>query len=148
MAKLNQNTTPPGEGPDPQGAAPSSTEVPRWVLHPILIGMYLPISLYSANFDSLPFSALIRPLELSILAACLLYAGCWLLLRNKAEGAIVASFLLATFWGWSFFESLVNDEEGHFDEFDKQLDNIKRFGPSYLALQSFGTAPPETGGGE
>jgi bacterioferritin len=42
------------------------------------------------------------------------------------------------------FESLVNDEESHFDEFDKQLDNIKRFGPSYLALQSFaqGTAPP------
>jgi bacterioferritin len=41
------------------------------------------------------------------------------------------------------FESLVNDEEGHFDEFDKQLDNIKRFGPSYLALQSFGTAASE-----
>jgi len=35
------------------------------------------------------------------------------------------------------FESLVNDEESHFDEFDKQLENIKRFGPSYLALQSF-----------
>jgi len=41
------------------------------------------------------------------------------------------------------FESLVNDEEAHFDEFDKQLDNIKRFGPNYLVLQSFGTAPPE-----
>lgn len=35
------------------------------------------------------------------------------------------------------FEALVNDEEVHFDAFDKQLDNIKRFGPSYLALQSF-----------
>ena len=35
------------------------------------------------------------------------------------------------------FESLVADEESHFDSFDKQLDNIKRFGPSYLALQSF-----------
>jgi bacterioferritin len=35
------------------------------------------------------------------------------------------------------FEALVNDEERHFDQFDKQLDNIKRFGPSYLALQSF-----------
>lgn len=35
------------------------------------------------------------------------------------------------------FESLVVDEEGHYDGFDKQLDNIKRFGPSYLALQSF-----------
>lgn len=35
------------------------------------------------------------------------------------------------------FESLVNDEERHFDQFDKQLDNIKRFGLSYLALQSF-----------
>jgi bacterioferritin len=36
------------------------------------------------------------------------------------------------------FESLVTDEEGHFDRFDQQMDNIKRFGPSYLALQSFG----------
>jgi bacterioferritin len=36
------------------------------------------------------------------------------------------------------FERLVNDEEGHFDLFEKQRDNIKRFGPSYLALQSFG----------
>jgi bacterioferritin len=35
------------------------------------------------------------------------------------------------------FEALVGDEEGHFDAFDKQLENIKRFGPSYLALQSF-----------
>jgi bacterioferritin len=40
------------------------------------------------------------------------------------------------------FEALVNDEESHYDEFDKQLDNIKRFGPSYLALQSFGGAQP------
>jgi bacterioferritin len=35
------------------------------------------------------------------------------------------------------FEALVGDEERHFDQFDKQLDNIKRFGPNYLALQSF-----------
>jgi bacterioferritin len=39
------------------------------------------------------------------------------------------------------FEALVNDEERHFDLFDKQLDNIKRFGPKYLALQSFQQAP-------
>ena len=39
------------------------------------------------------------------------------------------------------FEALVNDEERHFDQFDKQLDNIKRFGPSYLALQSFEKTP-------
>jgi bacterioferritin len=37
------------------------------------------------------------------------------------------------------FEQLVQDEERHFDEFGKQLDNIRRFGPSYLALQSFNT---------
>lgn len=35
------------------------------------------------------------------------------------------------------FEQLVQDEEGHFDEFDKQVANIQKFGPSYLALQSF-----------
>jgi len=43
------------------------------------------------------------------------------------------------------FESLVIDEETHYDEFDKQADNIKRFGPSYLVLQSFGTAGAEPG---
>lgn len=35
------------------------------------------------------------------------------------------------------FERLVTDEETHFDLYEKQLDNIKRFGLSYLALQSF-----------
>jgi bacterioferritin len=39
------------------------------------------------------------------------------------------------------FEKLVGDEEGHFAEFDLQLENIKRFGLSYLALQSFEKAP-------
>jgi bacterioferritin len=38
------------------------------------------------------------------------------------------------------FERLVGDEEGHQNEFERQLENIKRFGLSYLALQSFGTA--------
>ncbi len=46
------------------------------------------------------------------------------------------------------FESLVNDEEAHFDEYDKQVDNINRFGPAYLALQSFdaGGAGAASGG--
>lgn len=39
------------------------------------------------------------------------------------------------------FESLVADEERHFDGFDKQMENIRRFGQNYLALQSFNTAP-------
>jgi len=41
------------------------------------------------------------------------------------------------------FEQLVGDEEGHFDAFEKQHDNIKRFGLSYLALQSFGNGAPK-----
>jgi len=43
------------------------------------------------------------------------------------------------------FEHLVQDEEGHFDQFEKQHDNIKRFGLSYLALQSFGGGPAQAG---
>jgi bacterioferritin len=39
------------------------------------------------------------------------------------------------------FETLVKDEELHYDQYDKQLDNIHRFGPSYLALQSFNRTP-------
>ena len=44
------------------------------------------------------------------------------------------------------FEALVTDEERHYEEFDQQIENIARFGPSYLALQSFG-GPSEGGGG-
>ncbi len=44
------------------------------------------------------------------------------------------------------FEELVGDEEGHFDEFDKQQEHIRQFGTAYLALQSFGQeAPPSAG---
>jgi len=42
------------------------------------------------------------------------------------------------------FERLVGDEERHFDQYDKQMDNIKRFGGSYLALQSFGPGEADT----
>ncbi len=34
------------------------------------------------------------------------------------------------------FESLVIEEETHFDQYDTELDNMKKFGPNYLALQS------------
>ena len=40
------------------------------------------------------------------------------------------------------FEQLVGDEESHFDQFEKQRDNIQRFGLSYLALQSFDGGTP------
>jgi bacterioferritin len=36
------------------------------------------------------------------------------------------------------FESLIADEERHQDQYEKQMDNIRRFGPSYLALQAMG----------
>ena len=43
------------------------------------------------------------------------------------------------------FESLTGDEERHFAQYEKQFDNIERFGLSYLALSSFGS-PQEAGG--
>ncbi len=38
------------------------------------------------------------------------------------------------------FEQLTADEERHFDQYEKQMEKIEKFGPSYLALQSFNTA--------
>jgi len=46
------------------------------------------------------------------------------------------------------FEGLVADEERHFDQWDKEMDKVQRFGVNYLALQSFGaggSAPAEGG---
>lgn len=34
------------------------------------------------------------------------------------------------------FEQLVEDEEGHFDQFDTEYDQLQKFGERYLALQS------------
>ena len=34
------------------------------------------------------------------------------------------------------FEELVADEEMHFDRYDKEMDNLIKFGDNYLALQS------------
>lgn len=34
------------------------------------------------------------------------------------------------------FEGLVADEERHYDQYDTELDNLKKFGDRYLALQS------------
>jgi bacterioferritin len=34
------------------------------------------------------------------------------------------------------FETLVEDEERHFDQYDKETDNLTKFGDNYLALQS------------
>jgi len=34
------------------------------------------------------------------------------------------------------FELLVDDEERHFDQYDKEMDNLEKFGDQYLALQS------------
>ena len=34
------------------------------------------------------------------------------------------------------FEALVEDEERHFDQYDIEIENLEKFGESYLALQS------------
>ena len=36
----------------------------------------------------------------------------------------------------TLFESLVVDEERHFDQYDTELENLRKFGDRYLALQS------------
>ena len=33
-----------------------------------------------------------------------------------------------------FFEDLIIDEEGHYDQFDTQAGHVKKFGEQYLAL--------------
>jgi bacterioferritin len=61
---------------------------------------------------------------------------------NQAALACAANADAAT---KQLFERLVGDEESHFNQFEKQHDNIQRFGLNYLALQSFGSGTPEGG---
>jgi bacterioferritin len=48
------------------------------------------------------------------------------------------------------FESLVDDEERHFSQFEAELENLQKFGDEYLALQSMerSKASYSPGGGE
>lgn len=45
------------------------------------------------------------------------------------------------------FESLVEDEERHFNQYDDELDNLAKFGDSYLALQSIERSKNNSVGG-
>ena len=44
------------------------------------------------------------------------------------------------------FESLVEDEERHYDQYDVEMDNLNKFGDKYLALQSIETSKNRMGG--
>ena len=70
--------------------------------------------------------------------------------RMEAVGvyhkSAVECSMLADAASKQLFESLVNEGESHFDQFDRQLDNIKQFGLNYLALQSFAAATKDSGG--
>jgi bacterioferritin len=46
------------------------------------------------------------------------------------------------------FESVVADEERHFDQYDRELDKLKRFGEKYLVLQSMERGNESAGGGK
>jgi bacterioferritin len=45
------------------------------------------------------------------------------------------------------FEDLVADEGRHFDQFDTELDNMRKFGENYLALQSIERSKTVSSGG-
>lgn len=44
------------------------------------------------------------------------------------------------------FELLVEDEERHFDQYDKEMENLQKFGDNYLALQSIERSKNLAGG--
>jgi len=46
----------------------------------------------------------------------------------------------------ALFEELVVDEERHFDQYDTELDNLKKFGANYLALQSIERSKSQAAG--
>jgi bacterioferritin len=46
----------------------------------------------------------------------------------------------------SVFESLVLDEERHFDQYDTEVENLTKFGEGYLALQSIERSKGREGG--
>lgn len=44
------------------------------------------------------------------------------------------------------FETLVEDEERHYDQYDVEMDNLRKFGDNYLALQSIERSKTLAGG--
>ncbi len=46
------------------------------------------------------------------------------------------------------FEELVAEEEGHYNQFDDEMENLKKFGDNYLALQSIERSKNIGGGGK
>jgi len=68
--------------------------------------------------------------------------------QNDYNGAAIACGANADAITKQLFEALTGDEERHFAQYEKQFDHIERFGLSYLALNSFGSAPEAGSGGQ
>jgi hypothetical protein len=84
----------------PVGDRPGSPVLARIPVHPILFAAYAVLFLYSANLDEvLPVDAA-APLARAVVAAAALTAVLALVLRDVRKGAIVASAIVITFFGF------------------------------------------------
>jgi hypothetical protein len=72
-------------------------------LHPFLVSLYAPISLYSLNLGEVKAQEIYRSLFLSLLLAGLTTLIMSLLFRSRAKGALLSSLLLVLFFSYGHF---------------------------------------------
>lgn len=77
------------------------------VIHPLLLGIYPVIFLYSRNVGEVLFSKLIIPLAISFAAAVVLWLVLGLACRQRGKAALLASVGLVYFFSYGHFYSLL-----------------------------------------
>ncbi len=71
-----------------------------WVVHPWLVGVFPIVSLYAHNVHEIPSGSLAWPIALALLGAVIPWAGLRLLRVDSARAGLVASVLVASFFGY------------------------------------------------
>jgi hypothetical protein len=93
--------------PEEDRAASTRPRRRPWPIHPLLIAGYAVLFLFAENLAEVTLRELIPPLGRALVAAAVVLLVAGLLLRDLRRGAIVATALVATWFGYGHVSGLV-----------------------------------------
>lgn len=89
------------------GTVPARAASRALPIHPFLIAAFPILSLYANNLNDVRIQDITRPLGLSVLLACVLWALIALAARHVHKGAIAASLLVLAFFSYGHVSNII-----------------------------------------
>lgn len=78
-----------------------------WFAYPLLLALYPPIALFSANLGQVGIEKIVFPLAFSVGVAAVVWSVCYLIVKDYGKTALLSSIILVSFFTYGHFYGLV-----------------------------------------